>query len=577
MEQAILLTGGWGCGKTHFIDKFIEKQAPERLRIIKISLFGLRAISEIEDRILGEFHPIITSKPLKLLGASAKKLTGVLNLDLSGGDNPEISLSANAESLNLFNLLIRGKTDFAIVLDDLERSDIDIQELLGYISYTVEACKIKTILIANESVLEKKHGDRYREFKEKTVCKTFEITHNAELAIDLFLKSDANCIYSLKKTILETYAASDSRNLRSLKQVIDDFSQIFETLNETYQSNQSYITTLAKTFFALNIELKLSNINRHQIASGEVFQPTSKFKKKYFPLDQPVLKESFWVDALFNGDYSKLNELTSTLSLFTKPTTSEPDTLSQLSNFKILEDAKFEELVQKLETEIRSHEDELPGQFLRKSELLANFIENNLSNTSLSELSIDIKDHVEKYKNSEKWRTSDINYLSRYEVTFLSNTSELRDAYNYFLNTHTAAYNLAKNEKREKIASEKIDSFYDAVSNGNRTTLIELLIKEHPHTVFFTKIDPQLFVQALLEGSNEAMFEFIEIAAERYTMDRLREHRGSNELSLELDFWINTKTILESKISTAQALKAYNLRNLIDPTIINFCHMLSPI
>ncbi|WP_407250343.1 P-loop NTPase fold protein [Klebsiella michiganensis] len=40
--------------------------------------------------------------------------------------------------------------EIIIALDDLERTDIPLKEILGYVNYLVEISKVKVILIANE-------------------------------------------------------------------------------------------------------------------------------------------------------------------------------------------------------------------------------------------------------------------------------------------------------------------------------------------------------------------------------------------------------------------------------------------
>ncbi|WP_273912874.1 P-loop NTPase fold protein [Pseudomonas fontis] len=575
-DQAILLTGGWGCGKTHFIDNFIKRQSSEKLKLIKVSLFGLSTLSEIEDRMLGAFHPVMDSKALKLLGGSVKKVAALVKLDVLGDSSPDVSLSASADKLNIFNLLISGRTDFALILDDLERTEIDIQKLLGYINHIVETCKIKTILIANEVELEKNCGDSYRKFKEKAICKTFEVGHDPEAVIDSFLEGDAERIGSFKKIILEMYAASSCRNLRSLKQAIDDFSQMYEVLDAEFRTSEQYGNTLAKTFFALSMEVKCAALDRKTLLSGTVLQPDSSFTKKYFPLEHPVLRESFWAEALFSCDYSNINTLSRALSLFVVPITPELDVLTQLHGFQNLEEESFRALASRLAVEVLAQEDDLPATYLRKVDLLAKFIANDLSEVVFSELAHSLKSYTEKYQSCDTWKTCKLDEFSRYEITHLTKIPELSEAYEQFLNTHARAYTLAQSERSQHLASNKLATFYEAASNGDRGVLIALLLTEHRHTEFFTKVDAERFVQALLDGSNIAISEFSEIALERYVLDRLRHNRGSNELELELGFWLEVRTLIEARINDAAPLKKYNLRTFVDSTIVSFCSMLSP-
>ena len=51
-EYAIMLGGRWGSGKTYFIDKFIEDNKTDSVKFIKISLFGIKQLNEINQKIL---------------------------------------------------------------------------------------------------------------------------------------------------------------------------------------------------------------------------------------------------------------------------------------------------------------------------------------------------------------------------------------------------------------------------------------------------------------------------------------------------------------------------------------------
>uniref|UniRef100_UPI003A9825E9 P-loop NTPase fold protein n=1 Tax=Citrobacter freundii TaxID=546 RepID=UPI003A9825E9 len=84
--------------------------------------------------------------------------------------------------------------EIIIALDDLERTDIPLKEILGYVNYLVEISKVKVILIANEKILhekdkssEDKNTDIYSKFKEKVIGKTFQIKHNIDNILDGFL------------------------------------------------------------------------------------------------------------------------------------------------------------------------------------------------------------------------------------------------------------------------------------------------------------------------------------------------------------------------------------------------------
>lgn len=576
-NQAILLTGNWGCGKTHFINYFITNNKTENLKLVKVSLFGLRKISEVEDRILGYFYPLMNSKAMKLVGSSLKKIAAAVKLEISGEIKTEVSFAANGGDLNLFNLLIDGKSDYALILDDIERSGIPLQDLLGYINHIVETCQIKTILIANEAELEKDREQNYRKFKEKVISKTFLVNHNAAEVIEQFLIDDADNIYPFKKIIIEAYAASDCRNLRSLKQVIDDFSQMWEMIDDNFKSHEKYGNLLAKTFFALSMEVKSAKIHQEDLLANNVLQSGTAFTKKYFLSELPILRENFWADVLFNCDYSKINSLSASLPFFTKEDACEPDTLEQLRQFQSLGDDEFHMLDNRLKNEIESLADELPLQFLRKAELMAKLIENNLSQMAAASLASCINRYPIEHQDSDTWKNCNLNDFTQFEVSHLKSNENFAGSFESFISAHTQAFKKAQIEKKKNHASDKLSSFYRAIKEEDRTTLVKLLYNEHCHTVFFTEVDVDLFVTTLAEAPNTAIADFIEIVSERYINDRLRTNHGSNELTLELDFWNQVHLAIEARLESVAPLKRYNLQKLLDPTIANFKSLLAPV
>ena len=90
-QFAILLNGEWGTGKTFFIQQQIEKwnsnkasqetDSDEDIIQIKpmyISLFGLNNVSQINDKIRAELHPLLYSKAANI---SKKVAPGVYQIN----------------------------------------------------------------------------------------------------------------------------------------------------------------------------------------------------------------------------------------------------------------------------------------------------------------------------------------------------------------------------------------------------------------------------------------------------------------------------------------------------------------
>ncbi|EFI7937242.1 hypothetical protein GYM27_002997, partial [Escherichia coli] len=158
-EYAFMITGGWGAGKTHFIESFIKEYNKNAIdnqsgnKIIKISLFGFKTTSSIDEMIFQSLHPLLGHRYTKLAGNILK---GALKLgckiDINGDSKSDVDINASLDKIK-FSEIFSTNTDtgqIIIALDDLERTDIPLKEILGYVNYLVEISKVKVILIANE-------------------------------------------------------------------------------------------------------------------------------------------------------------------------------------------------------------------------------------------------------------------------------------------------------------------------------------------------------------------------------------------------------------------------------------------
>nr|WP_232349962.1 MULTISPECIES: P-loop NTPase fold protein [Commensalibacter] len=350
-EFAVLLTGKWGIGKTYYIDAYSgadklqnskiilnESELPKKkrnwfiiylvfifrklvsvgikfdhylafepdrlnkvlsrneklkkynIRLIKISVFGIKTVEELESRltksIFGNFN--ILSDIASLL---------IKNANISNFANPYFSLLKAFIPLTTFpdfkkrlKSIISSvkKHNLVFIFDDLERSDIPLKEFLGWINQVVEIEKMKVILIANEEKLlieqsgiseiednEKNNKDRnrqpdnvnqvnvidrnkqavdpeilkksylYKEFKEKVIGKTFKIHSNFEAVVDYFLFTGENGTEpnKYKKLIVQHHdfikriykdGQIATPNLRGLKQAIDDCEYLLQNIKDDY-------------------------------------------------------------------------------------------------------------------------------------------------------------------------------------------------------------------------------------------------------------------------------------------------------------------------------------------------------
>ena len=286
-QYAVLLRGKWGCGKTYFVknwlaefDKSDKQPANENsieLKPIYVSLFGMREISDIKsaiDRCLNPFFYSKTGKILKIAGRIASKIIFKTNLDIDNDGKNETSFSGALDSLSIFENDNKEEVKGVkfIIFDDLERCQIPMKQLLGFINYFVEHCDCHVVVIGEEKYLDDKTQHDLLEFKEKIVGREFEILPDIEAAIRLFVSEPMMATDFLSKEtgmIQLCFECTATHNLRLLRQSLLDFSSLISALpSKLVENNHEYLRSLLSCFIAVYAEYR--NIdNRDYILDWE--------------------------------------------------------------------------------------------------------------------------------------------------------------------------------------------------------------------------------------------------------------------------------------------------------------------
>lgn len=256
---AILLKGEWGCGKTWFINKYREKLKKNEQKFLYVSLYGMTSFAEIEKSFFQQLHPVLSSKGMAITGKIFQGLLKTsLKIDLNSDGKDDGSVSLQIPKIDLPESF-KNADNSILIFDDLERCQIDISNLLGYINYFVEHQGLKAILVANEEKLLDKNNYKY--IKEKLIGKTFDIARDLHGALKSFIQETDNT--EIKSFLLDNtelvediYLKSEYENLRSLKQIILDFERIFQELPEKAKSKSELLQKILRLLMAFSIQIK---------------------------------------------------------------------------------------------------------------------------------------------------------------------------------------------------------------------------------------------------------------------------------------------------------------------------------
>ena len=348
-DYAIMLNGEWGSGKTYFWDHKIKPKIEsmqlngKRYTAIYMSLYGISNLEEISKKIFIETTQLMDKNLKKFMDAS-----GVTNI-------PEYA-KTGIDMANFFGVTQNGDRidykqffstdDKVLCFDDLERANVDVIDILGYINNFVEHDHIKTIIICNEKELSTKlknsnlemktfiatylldkegnlnvktdkpmverirdtieyvfdKANDYERIKEKLIGETFEYSPEFNYIINGLLmryEKYPDLIRFLRENtnlIISTFNKSGTRNLRILKHSLNNFKKIFDMVNKSYpNTNNRVMQTMLIFTIAISFEIKAGkitkdkfvNINNNEeyksiLVSSRVFMDNRQFYIKEF-------------------------------------------------------------------------------------------------------------------------------------------------------------------------------------------------------------------------------------------------------------------------------------------------------
>ena len=243
-QYAVLLKGKWGCGKTHFINHWIDayKGNPttgQVLESIYVSLYGLSDTKQITTAINRVICPILYGKAAKAGKVLAKIASAMVlkhEVDLNYDCISDFSINIGIDSLSKFksnDSLVNSKK--LLIFDDLERCDVPMKKLLGYLNFFVEQCNCHLIVIGDEDkIAEGENKKIFGEFKEKTIGREFEIATDIHSALDTFVNQTPknDFVVGHQEQIEKFFAMTECDNLRILRQALWDFSRFEESMTD---------------------------------------------------------------------------------------------------------------------------------------------------------------------------------------------------------------------------------------------------------------------------------------------------------------------------------------------------------
>ena len=307
-------------GKTYFWNNKIRKKIEsmqlngKRYTTIYMSLYGISNLEEISKKIFIETTQLMDKNLRKFMDTNGQ--TTIPEYAKTGIDMANFfGVTQNGDKVDYADFF--STDDKVLCFDDLERANVDVIDILGYINNFVEHDHIKTIIICNEKELSTKlkssnlemktfiatylldkqdelnktdkpmvekiqdkiehvfdKANDYERIKEKLIGETFEYAPKFDYIINGILmryEKNPDLIRFLRENtglIISTFNKSGTRNLRILKHALNDFSKIYEMVNKSYpNTSHRVIQTMLIFTIAVSFEIKAGKITKDKFVN----------------------------------------------------------------------------------------------------------------------------------------------------------------------------------------------------------------------------------------------------------------------------------------------------------------------
>ena len=286
----------------------------KRYTTIYMSLYGISNLEEISKKIFIETTQLMDKNLRKFMDTNGQ--TTIPEYAKTGIDMANFfGVTQNGDKVDYADFF--STDDKVLCFDDLERANVDVIDILGYINNFVEHDHIKTIIICNEKELSTKlkssnlemktfiatylldkqdelnktdkpmvekiqdkiehvfdKANDYERIKEKLIGETFEYAPKFDYIINGILmryEKNPDLIRFLRENtglIISTFNKSGTRNLRILKHALNDFSKIYEMVNKSYpNTSHRVIQTMLIFTIAVSFEIKAGKITKDKFVN----------------------------------------------------------------------------------------------------------------------------------------------------------------------------------------------------------------------------------------------------------------------------------------------------------------------
>ncbi|MFC4231585.1 P-loop NTPase fold protein [Parasediminibacterium paludis] len=539
-QYAILLNGSWGSGKTYFWKYSLNKIALDNgFKTIYLSLNGISKIDALEHLLFLKLIPFIGNQENTLLKNTTRILGNVINQASKAVFKTSLTDIFKDISVDSFNF-----SKYVICFDDLERCQIPIKEVLGFINNFVEHKSLKTLILADETNIDTTQKG-YDNIKEKVIGRVLNFELNIAVPLpQIFKKYEVNnpdfyqFLLSKEQVLINILLEYKQDNLRIIGFYLDVLEKLFpafKNIDEKYieelilfsalitiefkkgkltsadYKDPKGIDDINEHYYSLNIAQTMRNSEKEETARDKSYAEI--FYEKY--LDKQI-KNYFFYPSVYSyilSGYLNQNDLTTEIK------NRYPEVISpEVQDFRNLLDYKFRQLsdedFQTLSANVLKYAKE--GKYwLYDYVQIANFFyffsKNKLIDQSKDDIDKILHEGLEVAK--EKKQIND---------RVLENLLHFGDENPDVTKIKQLVKKIHFEIKKEEYVAEG-NEFIDCLANKDEFALTAIFEKHKFSKELFQYVDDKLFFDTILKTSNKLLFNFTELLGYRYNINNIGE------------------------------------------------------
>lgn len=587
-QHAILLNGSWGCGKTYFWGNTLEKIAEKNhFKTIYVSLNGISKIDDLNHQFFIKLIPFFTrNQESNIIKQVTKVLGNVLNKLSTNYFNTDLSEIFEGVIIERFNF-----SEYIVCFDDLERCQIPVKEVLGFINNLVEHKNLKAIILANELEVEKSDG--YERIKEKVIGRDLKFEPDIFSILPILFsrykeKTDFyDFLTSQKDFIIEILVENKQDNLRIISFYLDTLERIFPTLNNIEVEHireivffSAIITIEYKSGGLSSVDYKdfkdldkikeylfsWSITNEMENSDKEEAERTKTYAEMFYEnyLDKRI-KIYFFYPSIYSyilSGYFNQTDLENEIKKhYSEVIPKEVQDFRALINYKFreLSDDDFESLTKSVLQYAKEGKYSIYD-YVQIAISFYFFSEKNL----ITESKNDIYEIIKNGLNNAKLRKQ-INDITLENILNFNNNEnpDITEIKSLVKEIHDEI------KKEEHIANSK--EFIECLKSQDEVALADFFEKHILSKELFQYMEEKLLFNAILDISNKQLFNFTELLQRRYEISRILEFLSEDivcldklktDLSKHLNKNNNTKSLRRYLLSTLEEKLTQAIENL---------------